>query len=324
MKGLLGRHNWPFLTTLGVFLLLYGAAVVMFPNFGGPRVLVNLFNDNAFLGIAALGMTFVILSGGIDLSVGSVIGCTTVLIATLIERGTHPYLAILVVLVFGAGFGFVQGTLIAKFKVPAFLITLGGLFFARGAGLWITEEQIPIRHEAITGLSAWAWQIDRGVRVQVFVWLFLGLIVLLAYVLKFTSFGRNVYAVGGNEQSAHLMGVPVYRTQVSVYVLSSICAVLAGVVYVIYSPGGNALTGQGLELDTIAAVVIGGTLLSGGVGNVLGSVIGVLIFGVISTAITFQGDLSAWWAKIAIGVLVLVFIILQRFLVPRGSAGDGG
>lgn len=318
MKTLFARHNLPFLTTLGVFLLLYAVAIGMFPNFAGPRVFLNLFNDNAFLGIAALGMTLVILSGGIDLSVGSVIGCTTVLVAVLVEqKNVHPYLALPIVIAFGAIFGLLQGVLVSRFDLPPFLVTLGGLFFARGTALWISQEQIAIDHPALLGFSDMAWRVDKGLRVQVYVWLFLALILLFACLLKFTSFGRAVYSVGGNESSALLMGVPVKKTKTLVYVLSSVCAVLAGITFVIYSPGGNALTGQGLELDTIAAVVIGGTLLRGGVGNVFGSVLGVMIFGVISTAITFQGDLSPWWAKIAIGFLVLVFIVLQRFLVPK-------
>lgn len=318
MKSLFSRQNWPFLSTLFVFLALYAVGLSMFPNFGGPRVFLNLFNDNSYLGIAALGMTFVILSGGIDLSVGSVIGCTTVVVAVLIERGhIHPYAAFGIALLIGAVFGLVQGLLVARFDLPPFLVTLGGLFFARGAALWISPAQIQINHPAVAQLSDWAFKLDKGLRIQIYVWAFLALIVLFALVLKSTSFGRNVYAIGGDETSAHLMGLPVFWTKVAVYVIGAVCSTLAGIVFVIYSPGGNALTGQGLELDTIAAVVIGGTLLSGGVGNVLGSVLGVLIFGLISTGITFQGTLSPWWAKIAIGTLLLGFIVLQRFLVPR-------
>lgn len=318
MKNLFARHNLPFLTTLGVFLLLYVVCIGRYDNFGTLRVFLNLFNDNAYLGIAALGMTFVILSGGIDLSVGSVIGCTTILLATLIEKGSvHPYIALLMVLAFGALFGLGQGVLVSKFDLPPFLVTLGGLFFARGAALWISQQQIAIDHPAMLGIGELAIKLDKGARIQVYVIVFVLLILFFAYLLKYTSFGRSIYAVGGNESSANLMGVPVKRTKTLVYVISSVCAVLAGITYVIYSPGGNALAGETRELDTIAAVVIGGTLLRGGVGNVFGSVIGILIFGLIATAINFEGTLSPWWAKIAIGLLVLVFIVLQRFLVPK-------
>ena len=133
----------------------------------------------------------------------------------------------------------------------------------------------------------------------------------------FTRFGRNIYAIGGNEQSAILMGLPVARTRIGVYALSGFCSALAGVVYTLYTSSGNPTAATGLELDAIAAVVIGGTLLSGGVGYVAGTLIGVLIFGIIQTAITFQGTLSSWWTKIAVGVLLLFFILSQRVIQTK-------
>jgi simple sugar transport system permease protein len=143
---------------------------------------------------------------------------------------------------------------------------------------------------------------------------FITVLLVGAYVLRHTRFGRTVYAIGGDEQSAHLMGLPVARTKIGVYALSGFCASLGGVVLVMYTSAGNAINGTGLELDAIAAVVIGGTLLTGGYGSVFGTFFGLLIFAVMQSAITFEGTLSSWWAKIVTGVLLLAFILMQRML----------
>jgi simple sugar transport system permease protein len=148
-------------------------------------------------------------------------------------------------------------------------------------------------------------------------WIFLLIVALGVYLAKATRFGRNVYAVGGNETSALLMGLPVGRTKIGIYAFSGFCSALAGVVNTFYMQSGNASTGVGLELDAIAAVVIGGTLLSGGVGTVFGTFLGVLILGIIQTILTFEGTLSSWWTRIAIGLLLLVFILLQRMIQGR-------
>jgi simple sugar transport system permease protein len=158
-----------------------------------------------------------------------------------------------------------------------------------------------------------------GLRLPLPAVIFLVVLAAGIFIARQTPFGRHVYALGGNEPSARLMGLPIGRTKIGVYALSGFCSALAGVVYTIYTSSGNAIAATSLELDAIAAVVVGGTLLSGGVGNVAGTLVGVLIFGIIQTAITFQGTLSSWWTKIAVGVLLLAFILLQRLIQRKAT-----
>jgi simple sugar transport system permease protein len=313
------QRNVPFLATVVVCVLLYVVAAVSFHDRGflSFRVFVNFFADNSFLGIAALGLTFVILSGGIDLSVGAMIGLVSVFLALAIEKWhLHIAAAAPLALAGGALFGSVMGLLIQQFALPPFLVTLGGMFFARGLAYMLSLESLPITKFIEPINSAVSVPLGRFDLPATAILLLVTF--AIAFVLAhFTRFGRNVYALGGNEQSATLMGLPVARTKVGVYALSGFCSALAGLGYCLYTQSGNPNAGSGLELDAIAAVVIGGTLLSGGVGYVAGTVVGVLIFGIIQTAIAFQGTLSSWWTKIVIGVLLLAFILLQKIIQAK-------
>ena len=308
------RHL-PLIATTGVCLLLYLGACLRYDSFFSSRVLVNLVADNAFLGITAIGMTFVILSGGIDLSVGSMVGLTSILTAALVtQHGLHPVLAAPLVLGTGLLIGAAMGCLIGFFELPPFLVTLAGMFLARGLGFVISMESIPISHPLYNRLSEMALPLGPSVSLPLTAIVFLAMTVLAAALAYYSKFGRTVYAIGGSEASALLMGLPVVRTKVLLYAFSGGCSSLAGLVYTLYTFSGYASAGTGLELDAIAAVVIGGTLLTGGVGYVAGTLIGVLILGIIQTAIVFEGTLSSWWTKIAIGLLLFVFIVLQRVL----------
>jgi len=313
----ISQKHIPLLSTIGVFLLLYAIASLRYDRFFTVRVFLNFFRDNSFLGIIAVGMTFVILSGGIDLSVGSVLALTTVVAALLIERlGVHPALAIVAVLVMGTAVGFAMGCVIHHVGIAPFIVTLAGLFFARGLALVLCDGSITIDNPIYRAVTAWKIPIGRtGLPLTALT--FLAVLVVGIYVSVYTSFGRNVYAIGGNEEAAMLMGVPIGKTKIGVYTLSGFCSALAGVIYTLYGSSGDPRAGVGLELDAIASVVVGGTLLSGGVGYVFGTLIGVLIFGVIQTAITFE-NLNSWWTRVAIGLLLLLFILLQRlFARPR-------
>ena len=281
---------------------------------------MNLFTDNAFLGIAAVGLTFVILSGGIDLSVGAVIGCVSIGTATLIERiHFHPIVVILLMLLFGLVFGTSMGCLIHFFELQPFLVTLAGMFFCRGLGLVVSEESISITHPWFTTAGEWSLAFGDTVSVKLAAVLFFAVLAVAIAGSWLTGFGRNIYAIGGSQNSAMLMGLPVGTTKIGVYALSGLCSAAAGLVYTLYTSSGNATAGTGLELDAIAAVVVGGTLLSGGVGYMAGTLAGVLIFGIIQTLITFQGTLSSWWTKIVIGGLLLGFILLQKIIQGRKS-----
>ncbi len=315
MTPRLSRTHVPLLATVAVFVLLYAAAALRYEGFLSARVFTNLLRDNAFLGLAAIGMTFVILAGGIDLSVGAMVGCTSILLGKLINLGWHPLPAVMVALGLGAGAGAGMGALIRHFALPPFLVTLAGMFLLRGLAFVISLETVTIQHPLYSAVADFGLAVFPATAI-----VFLLVLAAAIFVAHYTRFGRNVYAIGGNEQSALLMGLPVGATKVRLYALSGFCSALAGVLYTFYTSAGNASAGTMLELDAIAAVVIGGTLLSGGVGYVFGTLVGVLIFGVIQTIITFEGTLSSWWTKIVIGVLLLLFILLQR-LVQRGTAG---
>lgn len=294
---------------------MYIVAGLRYDGFFSLRVFLNFFGDNAFLGIVAIGMTFVILSGGIDLSVGALMGCSSIAIAVLSERsGWHPLSAFALVLAAGLALGTIHGILIQRFSLPPFLVTLAGLFFCRGIGLWISKESVQMDHPMFNAMGDLRLALADRAWLSFPAILFLVVAIAAALVARYSRFGRTVYAIGGSESSAQLMGLPVARTKVAVYALSGLLASLGGVVLSIYTSAGNATAGAGMELDAIAAVVIGGTLLTGGYGSVIGTVLGLLIFAIIQSAIIFDGNLSTWWSKIATGALLLVFILLQRML----------
>jgi simple sugar transport system permease protein len=313
MRLPISRRHIPLLATAAVCALLYAAAALRHRDFFALQVFIDLFGDNSFLGIVAVGMTFVILSGGIDLSVGSVVALSSTLSAVLIQKGgLSPLLAIPIVLAVGMLIGLLMGCLIHYTGLPPFIVTLAGMFFARGLAFIIRLESLSIRdllHRAIAECA-----LDLGTaQVPITAFIFIAVVVIGAYGASWTVFGRNVYALGGNEEAAMLMGVPIARTKLLVYTLSGSCSALAGVVYTLYGSSGDPRAAIGMELDAIAAVVIGGTLLTGGVGYVFGTLLGVLISGIIQTGITFE-NLNSWWTKVAIGVLLLFFILLQKLL----------
>ena len=307
--------HWPLLATVLVLAVLFVTASFLYEGFFSWRVVVNLFGDNAFLGLAAIGMTFVILSGGIDLSVGSMLALHTVLIALLVEKHKlPPGAAFLAVLVLGTAFGGAMGFLIQRYELPPFLVTLGGMFLARGLSFMLSSESLGISHPLYEKIQEFGLPLSAQVSIPATALIFLGAFVVAAVVIHRTRFGRNVFATGGNENSARLMGVPVRGTRMAVYAISGFFTALAAITATFYMGSGNPALGVGFELDVIAAVVIGGTLLSGGVGTMAGTLTGVLIFGTIQTALNFDGRLNSWWLRIAIGTLLLIFILFQRFL----------
>jgi simple sugar transport system permease protein len=232
--------------------------------------------------------------------------------------------------------GAVMGSIIHFFKVQPFIVTLAGMFFARGMCFVISTDAITIADPFYRAVGLYRIPIAEKAFISFNVVIVLAVLAAALYLAHFTRFGRTVYAIGGNEQSALLMGLPVARTKVLVYTLNGFCSALAGVVFSIYMLSGYGLYTYGLELEAIASVVIGGTMLTGGVGYVIGTVFGVLIQGLIQTIIMFQGTLNSWWTKIVIGLLTLLFISLQSLFVARRSRrvvarkratalpGDGG
>ena len=320
----------PLLASIGVFVLLYAAAAWRYESFFTFRVFFNLLSDNSVLGIVAIGETLVILSGGIDLSVGAVMSASSV-IAGLLIMDLHwpPALAFGVTLTLGTALGLGQGALIHFVGIRPFIATLAGMFFARGLGLILHLESISITHPFYQLLARMVVVGPLGtlpLTGVVEIAIFLAVFLVAAYVSLFTGFGRNLFALGGSEDAALLMGLPLGRTKLTAYAASGFCAALGGVVLTIYLFSGSHIEGIGMELDAIAATVIGGTLLTGGVGSVFGTLVGVLIIGTILTVITTYGIryhghelvVTSGMTKVFIGVLLLLFVLLQRLLTRRG------
>lgn len=312
-----GSRYLPVIATFALFLGMFGAGGLRYEGFADPQVFLYLLLDNSFLIVLAVGMTFVILTGGIDLSVGSVVALSTMIAARTLEAGWSPALAVLAVLASGSLLGLAMGVLVHHFDIQPFIATLAGLFLARGLTYLISVESIPIDDETFTAVAFASIDLPGGYFTTWTVVVALAAVAVAAYVLAFTRFGRTVYAIGGNEASALLMGLRVGFVKVGVYVVSGFCAALGGLLFALYTLSGYSLHAVGTELDAIAAVVIGGTLLTGGRGFVVGSLCGVLVLGTIQSFISFDGTLSSWWTRIAIGALVLLFVIVQRLMTRR-------
>ncbi len=326
------RRLLPLSVTIILFFVAYAAGAASYSGMRDFQVFLNLFRNNPFLLISAIGMTFVIISGGIDLSVSGVVALTTVAAAALIREGWNPWVVMLLMLAMGMALGAVMGAFITYMKVQPFIATLAGMWFARGMCFFISDDVIPIRDPTyiilartkllIPGLADPVTQQGPFISIPVVVMMIV--LVVAIYVAHYTRFGRTVYAIGGNEQSARLMGLPVDRTKMLVYVLNGFCSALAGITMSITVSSGHGLYAQGFELTVIAAVVIGGTMLTGGQGYVFGTLFGVLITAVIQTLIQFDGRLSSWWINIVIGLLTLMFIGVQSLLAawrPRQAGG---
>ncbi|HHX61479.1 MAG TPA: sugar ABC transporter permease YjfF [Epulopiscium sp.] len=329
-KKLLERNFLLFITMV-LFVVMYVVGLIVFKekNFGNTQVFFNLFTSNAGLIIVSVGMTMVLIIGGIDISVGSLVAVTSMMLAAMMEKanmGVAP--AILIVIIFGLVFGAIQGWLIAYLNIQPFIVTLAGMFFARGLTAVISLEMITITNPAFLAIAQNKIHLPfggyinkKGMMIYPYIYptviLALFIVVITYFMLKYTKFGRSIYAVGGKEQSALLMGLDVKRTKLYVYMINGVLATLGGIAFCLNTTGAFVELARGFEMDAIAATVIGGTPLTGGVGNVFGTLFGVLIKATIETFVSFQGNLSSWWSKIIISALLAFFIVLQSLLVKR-------
>jgi simple sugar transport system permease protein len=303
-----------------VGMIVYGEAaygrIVQF------NTLSNLLINNAHLVILAVGLTFVIVTGGIDLSVGAVIAISSVAGVMLINAGWNPWLAMLLMVLIGTAFGTVSGILIQYFHVQPFIATLAMMFLGRGLASMLSTEPERVPDESPLRSLGEQLKIYDGPKVNDIV-LTPGVLIAAAvvaaafFMLHRTRTGRTVYAIGGSEQSAALMGLPVAKTKMSVYIISGSLAGLAAVVYTARLGSAQNITGIGWELDAIAATVIGGTLLTGGAGFVLGSVVGALVLGLMNVLITRDGGIPPEATTIITGGILLVFVLLQRAVLAR-------
>lgn len=312
-------NNGPLLTTITIFILVYVIGGRLYPAMQKPQVFFNLFVNNAALLIVSIGMTFVILTKGIDLSVAGMIALTSAASSALLLNGVNPVVVMILMLLMGTVFGLAMGSLIHYLKVEPFIVTLMGLFFARGMAFIITLSSLTIKDPFYRYLALTKLPIPFFEKAYVYIPSLVGPLLLLVaiYLANFTRFGRTVYAIGNNEQSAMLMGLPVARTKIAVYAFGGFCSALAGIVFSISLLSGYGGYAPGMELDAIASVVIGGTMLTGGVGNVIGTLFGVLINGTIVSILQFNGTLSSWWTRIGVGVLTLIFIGIQSLFYMR-------
>ena len=327
-KSRIGSNTVMLMITIALFVLLYGAGCLMYADkeFGRLQNFLNVMINNAGLIIVACGVTCVMLTGGIDISVGSVVAMTCMFMSVgLAEWGMSSGVLIALILLIGVVFGAVQGFCIAYLEIQPFIVTMAGLFFARGMTAVISTQQVSVPFESWFGqLSQIKCEIPFGigaylnkkgvlvtpyVRITVVIALIVALITFL--MLRYTKFGRSLYAVGGNQQSAALMGLNVKKTRMLSHVLCSFYATLGGLCFCLSTMCGTPTQATGLEMDAISSAVIGGTLLTGGVGNVVGTLFGVLINGTISSLVKFNGKLVASWANIITAVLLCFFILLQ-------------
>ena len=307
------------LIAFAVFLLIYFVGGQLYPAMQKPQVFFNFFINDASLLLVSIGMTLVILTGGIDLSVGGVIALVSTASAAMLRSGVSPYIVMPLMIVMGIALGTLLGWIIQVLKVQPFIATLMGLYLARGLAYIISLTSVTIKNPVYMKLALTPIYIPFIPKAYIYPATLVGPIMLLVaiYMLFFTRFGRTVYAIGSNEQSALLMGLPVRRTKILVYAFSGLCSALAGIVFSISLLAGYGQFATGMELDAIASVVIGGTALTGGVGNVIGTLFGVLIHSSIVSILQFNGTLSSWWTRIGVGLLTLVAIGIQSVLYIR-------
>lgn len=327
-------NTFLFMITIALFIVMYVAGMIIFSDngFANPQMFMNLFVNNAGLIVIGCGMTIVMITGGIDISVGSVTALVCMASAYAMEnKGLSPYMALAISLGVGLLFGLLQGYLISYLEIQPFIVTLAGLFLGRGLTAMISTDMISIKNELFQQWATFQIKLPigtynkRGIFRPAYVYpsviIALVVVILIAVMLKYTKFGRKLFAIGGNQQSAMMMGLNVKRTKFQAYVLDGFLAGLGGFLFCLNSCAGFVEQAKGLEMDAISAAVIGGTLLSGGVGTVVGTLFGVLIKGTITSLITTQGTLSSWWVRIVLSALLCFFIVLQAIFARAKLTG---
>lgn len=300
------------LSNVGVYITLLVLVVIfslLSSNFLTAGNMINLLRQIAINGLIAIGMTMVITTGGIDLSVGSILGLTAMVSAFLMVSGVPPFIAVIVCLALGALLGLINGFLIAQYKLQAFIVTLATMTTFRGLTYVISDGK-PISNISDSSLFTFIGKGDiLGIPIPIFIFF---IAFAIAYVvLNKTVFGRNVYATGGNETAAKLSGVDVKKTHMKVYVISGLLAALAGLILISRLNSAQPTLGDGYELDAVAAVVIGGTSLAGGRGRISGTLVGILILGVISNGLNIIG-VSSFYQEIVKGLIILIAVFLDR------------
>lgn len=292
-------------------------------SFVSMKLFSNLFIDNSFILVLAVGMTLVILTGGIDLSVGAVVALVGLVIAKMLPAGVPLPVVLVVAVLIGTCAGLLIGVLVHYFDFQPFIASLAVMFLVRGMANLMSAQSLAIQDDGFDSMASWALKFGDGRsswKITLPMLVAFAVVLVGFYILHYTRFGRTVYGMGSGDDgaAATLMGLSVAKVRIGIYAFSGTCAGIAGILFAMYTKSGYNLTGVGMELDAIAPVAIGGTLLTGGRGFVMGSVVGVMVYGLLQVLIAREG-LDSWWTKVFIGVFLLVFVLLQRSLSRKSD-----
>ena len=325
--------------SIGIFAVMYVAAMLTLKGgFLKPQQIFDLLNDNAALIIISCSLTIVMIGGGINISVGGVIGLTVMSCALYLNGsgiendGLCILTTLLLALGIGLGFGLLHGFLVSYLEIQPFIVTLAGMFLARGLTTILSVNPVKVTHEGFLALVkaklkiSWlGYTAQNGnlipAKIEIGAIVAVAVVILMFLLLRYTKLGRGIYAVGGNRQSALMLGINVKRTVFWSYVISGVLSGLAGFVFLMHKPAGNASVAMRSEMDAIAASIIGGTLLTGGVGNVLGTLFGVMILAAIQKIIGLSPLNESWWQDMASGAMLGIFILLQSVILSRRGKG---
>ena len=316
--------------TIIVFLLMYlGAIIFLGGAFTKPQALFNILNANAALIITSCGMSLVMITGGIDISVGGVVALVSMCCAVYLDfHGGSIFGSIMIALGIGIAYGLVQGFLVAYLDIQPFIVSLAGMFFARGMTTIVNTAPFNVENEAFNALKLTRINVPfmgsinkKGVYVPAYVEIgvivALLIVLILFIVLKWTKLGRSFYAVGGNQQSALMLGINVKRTKFLSHLICSTLAGIGGYVYFLHVGSGSASHAMGMEMNAIASSIIGGTMLTGGVGNIIGTLFGVLSLSTIQNIVASAGFDKAWWTGITIAAMLCLFLLIQSVLMAQ-------
>ena len=327
--------NLLLLITVIVFFLMYiGAIVFQGGGFLKPQTFFNILNANAALLIASCGLSIVMSTGSIDISVGGVAALVSMCCAVYLDHmGGNVVVSLLIAIGIGLAFGIVQGYLVAYLDIQPFIVSLAGMFFARGMTTIVHTNPFNVENKAFVALkdtrvvvpgmgtvNRIGKYVDAYVEIGVVVAVLL--VILLFFVLRYTKLGRSFYAVGGNRQSALMLGINVKRTRFLAHLICGLLAGIGGYVYFLHVGSGAASHATGMEMNAIASSIIGGTLLTGGVGNIIGTFFGVMSLSTIQNIVSSAGLDQAWWTGITVAAMLCLFLVIQSVIMARKSRSN--
>ncbi|MBR5357565.1 MAG: sugar ABC transporter permease YjfF [Lachnospiraceae bacterium] len=338
MKNLFGKRREPLTDTqllmtitIGIFAVMYILAMALLGGgFLHTQQIFDMLNDNASLIIVSCGLTIVMIGGGIDISVGAVTSLVVMSCVLYLNNGGNVFVSILLALGIGLGFGLVQGFLISVLDIQPFIVTLAGMFFARGMTTILSVNPQKVDHEAFNRLRdakveiPWLGYVAKNgnlvpARLEIGVIVAAVVVIVIFILLKYLKLGRNFYAMGGNQSSALMLGINVKKTRFLSYLISGVLSGISGYVFMMHTGAGNATNAAGMEMNAIASSIIGGTLLTGGVGNVIGTLFGTLTLTTIKKIVVSSGLNDPWWQSITTGGMLCFFILLQSVVLSKRS-----